>query len=150
MTLTYKEYLGVVAYLVVIGLLGVLWQKPLQTLGNTIQGQEYDLATTTSNQAGMANYRNLLNPAGIPAGLSTSTPGAIGSVNITAAGAPFCLYDATSTRTNAEWATTTIQCFSGVVGSWSLDRPVRKGVLIVQSTVDTVSSWASTSINLRR
>lgn len=80
MKLTYKEYLSIALILAVIGVLGVLWQKPNEALGN-ISREDAMLATTTPTLADRTN----LCPAR-PTGMASSTTGVLGSVIVTAQG----------------------------------------------------------------
>lgn len=124
-------------------------------LGSVEYGQSYS-ATTTNTQALWRNY-NVIQGSAIgnisPAGtrVATSVPTVLGSVIITSPGAKFCLYDATSTVPNGEWATTTIACFaaSTAAGTYTFDAQYQKGILLEHFTVPTVSSWASSTITYR-
>ena len=126
-------------------------------LGSVTQGQEY-FATTTNTQALWPNYtviqsptvRGNLSPAGTR--VATSAPTVLGSVVITTTGtSPFCLYDATSTVVNGEWATTTIACFpaSAVVGTYTFDSQYQKGILVEFTGSASATSRASTTITFR-
>lgn len=89
-------------------------------LGSVAVGGDF-YATTTDTQAVMENYRKIC-PAG-----------SLGQVTITKTGAgSFNLYDATSTRTNGDWATTTIASFgaSPTVGTYIFDAVLKRGLLI--------------------
>ena len=133
----------------------ILMQRPLEAYGSVNVANEY-LATSTGSTS-FANYRVIQGPSGIgalsPAGtrVATSAVTALGSVTITNTGAKFCLYDATSTATNGEWATTTIACFkaSAPEGTYTFDAEFKKGILLEQQSSPTVSSWASTTIMYR-
>ncbi len=156
--LNYKVVLAIVALIAVLGVFSVLLQRPWQAYGSVPLGQEY-YATTTDTQATFANYSVIQGPAGkanmSPVGtrVATSGPTVLGSVIITIAGtSPFCLYDATSTRTNAEWATTTIACFGasaavGQYGPW--DVQYQKGILFEFTGSATATSRASTTVTYR-
>lgn len=118
-------------------------------LGSVTEGQSYT-ATSTGAQASFPNYRNALQTNFKP-GYGTTTPGTLGSIIITDPGvSEFCLYDATSTVTNAEAATTTIACFgpSAPAGTYTFDMSVNRGVLIHYISDATVG-WASTTITKR-
>ena len=77
--LTYKEYLSVALILAIIGILGVLFQRPWQTFGSVEVGNQY-LSTTTPTVADRTN----LCPARV--GMASSTTGVLGSVSITGYG----------------------------------------------------------------
>lgn len=146
--LTYKEYLSIALILSVIAILGLLWQRPWQTFGSTVIGNEY-LATTTNTQALFNNYTVIRGKTGRSA---TGTPTTLGTITITQTGtSPMCFYDATSTITNAEWATTTIACFaaSPTVGNYIFDAQYNKGILLEFTGSPTATSRASTTITFR-
>lgn len=156
--LTYTEYLSIAFLVLAVGVFGILWQKPWQVFGSVPQGQEY-YATTTDIQANFKNYSVIQGPTAkaqmSPAGtrVATSGPTVLGSVIITIAGtSPFCLYDATSTVTNGEWATSTIACFGasaavGTYGPW--DVQYQKGILVEFTGSPTATSRASSTITFR-
>ena len=130
----------------------ILMQKPWQVYGSVTVGNEYSATSTGSTD--FTNYRVIqakspLNPAGTR--IATGTPTTLGSVVITAPGGRFCLYDATSTVSNGEWATTTIACFGASVaaGTYTFDAPFEKGLLLEQQANPAQSSWASSTIMFR-
>lgn len=130
----------------------ILMQKPWNVGASVTQGQEY-FATSTGSTT-FANFRviqapNALTPVGTR--VATSVPTVLGSVVITAPGGKFCLYDATSTRSNGEWATSTIACFaaSTAAGTYTFDAQFQKGILLEQQADPATSSWASTTIMFR-
>ncbi len=124
--------------------------QPQPVVGSVEKASEYR-ATTTNTQALFSNYwviREGTDYSGSP----TTTPGVLGSVIITTTGtSPMCFYNATSTRTNAEWATSTIACFpaSPVVGTYTFDATFSKGLLIEFTGSPTATSRASTTITYR-
>ena len=74
--LTYKEYLSIALILAVIGVLGVLWQKPWLAGASVEVGNAYTSTTTPT----LADLTNLC-PAGV--GFASSTTGTLGSVVVT-------------------------------------------------------------------
>ena len=152
--LTYKEYLSIALILSIVGAISLFMNKPWQSFGSVVVGNEYS-ATSTGVQTSFPNYRNAMRSNFVP-GYATVTPGVLGSVVITTPGASrFCLYDATSTATNADASygpvgTTTIACFgaSAPAGTYTFDAAVRKGVLVEYLSADTVG-WASSTITWR-
>ena|ERR1035437_785151 len=101
-------------------------------LGSVNTGNEYH---STSTSAGFVNYSVL-----------QSGNGTIGSVVITMTGTgTIDLYDATSTVTNAAWATTTLAHFgaSPTVGTYTFDVIFQKG-LLVQFGTGTIASTTIT------
>lgn len=109
------------ALIVLIALLGGSYTAT--NLGSVGLGNEYHATTTRSNDT--ATIADLA--------VLKSGSGALGSVIITgvATGIIF-LYDATSTVTNTEWATTTLAVFpaSTVAGTYTFDAIFLKGLLI--------------------
>ncbi len=101
--------------------------QPEQTLGSNTLGNDYN-ATSTTNFTGNPQA-NIQNYAVIKSG-----PGTLAQVVIEgAATGNFTLYDATSTVTNALWATTTIASFpaSTAAGTYTFDAVFQKGLMIV-------------------
>lgn len=93
----------------------------VSNLGSVSNASEYQ-ATSTVNGT-LVNYQPLCSGVGV-----------LGSVILTSAGAAngnFYLHDATSTRTNGEWATTTLVGFAtnATVGTYTFDMIFRKGLL---------------------
>lgn len=126
----------------------IVWQKPWQVLGSTVIGNEY-IATTTNTQTLFNNYTVIRGKTGRSA---TGTPTTLGAVIITTTGtSPFCLYDATSTVPNGEWATTTIACFpaSPTVGTYTFDAQYNKGILVEFTGSASATSRASTTFTYR-
>lgn len=129
-------------------LMGRLGITPTPTSGSVTIGNEY-LATTTNTQALWNNYTVI---RGKTQGAPTSTPTVLGSVTITTTGtSPMCLYDATSTVVNGEWATTTIACFpaSPTVGTYIFDTQYKKGILVEFTGSGSATSRASTTFTYR-
>lgn len=88
--LSYKEYLSIALILAIIGILGVLWQRPWQAIGSVEVGNQYQSTTTPA----VADRTNLC-PA--RTGMASSTTGVLGSVNITGYGVgELMLVDATT------------------------------------------------------
>jgi len=138
---------------VMFGTFMVLVQKPWQAYGSTVVGNDY-MATSTQTQTEYPNLRNALQSDFRP-GYGTTTPGVLGSVIITTLGtSPFCLYDATSTATNAEntKGTTTIACFgaSAPAGTYTFDVAVEKGVVVHFTGSVSATARASTTITFRK
>ena len=115
-------------------------------------------STTTGVVANFPDGRVIQSPVGKArqgvsnTTVSTGTPTFLGSVIITTTGtSPFCLYDATSTVPNAEWATTTIACFpaSAVVGEYPFNIEVQKGILFDPSGSITTTTFASTTFTFK-
>lgn len=109
-----------------------------QALGSITQGNEYFSTTTRSAVSGV----ELTNLKVLKIG-----PGSLGSVVITGAGTGIInLYDATSTVTNAEWATTSLAVFpaSAAAGTYTFDAVFSKGLLF-----EEVGSVASSTITWR-
>ena len=166
MRLTYKEYLSIAVLLCVVGVFSILWQRPWQTYGSVVVGNEYT-ATSTDTQAKFANYSVLQSPTAkaqmSPAGsrVATSAPTVLGTIIITKPGtSPMCFYDATSTRTNAENATSTmwIACWPGTaqnsatstVGTYGpYDISLKHGILVEFFGSPTADTRASTTITFR-
>lgn len=136
------------ALALVIGALGVLWQRPSVIFGSVAVGSQY-LSTTTPSVADLAN----LCPA--PVGYASSTVGVLGSVNILASGGgTLTLYDATTSNANlrdAGQATTSIRLAdfpaSPTVGSYHFDIGFKRGLLVDYTTTGTGVS--STTISYR-
>lgn len=91
MKLTYKEYLSVAFLLGVVGLLGLLWQKPWQTYGSVEVGNDY-IATSTRNSNGVA----LTNLSLLKSGGGAFARITVGGTN----GAVIRFWDATTTNVN--------------------------------------------------
>ena len=101
MKLTYKEYLSIALILAIIGVLGVLFQRPWQSFGSVEVGNQY-LSTTTPTVADRTN----LCPA--RTGMASSTTGVLGSVSITGYGAgELMLVDATTSIATSRAITAT-------------------------------------------
>lgn len=131
---------GVIVMVVLIGL--VFRGSPIaqKTLGSVTAANEY-IASTTDTQTRFNNYQVI-----------RKGPGTLGSVVITTTGtSPFNLYDATSTVTNGEWATTTLASFpaSPTVGTYTFDVNVVKGILVEFTGSPTATSRASSTITIR-
>ena|SRR3990167_8924707 len=91
MKLTYREYIGIALILAVIGVLGVLWQKPWQVVGSVAVGNQYQSTTTPQ----VADGTNLC-PA--RSGMASSTTGILGTVNVLGTGTgELLILDATTT-----------------------------------------------------
>ena len=107
-----------------------------QVLGSVTQGNEY-FSTTTRNHLGteLTNLKVL-----------KTNSGSFGSVIITGAGTGVMnFYDATSTVTNTEWATTTLASFpaSTAAGTYTFDVVFSKGLLFeeVGSVATSTITW---------
>lgn len=112
-----KIIIGILVVLFVASLSGLF--KTDSPLGSVVQSSEYH-STTTS-----ATFSDLV--------VLKSGPGALGSAVITVTGtAPMTFYDATSTVTNTEWASTTLASFnaSPTVGTYTFDVIFQKGLLV--------------------
>lgn len=110
-------------------------RSPRVTVGSVIQGSEYYATSTNQNSTNFSVIR--------------PGYGSLGSVVITTVGtAPFILYDATSTVTNTQWATTTLAYFgaSTAAGTYTFDANFSKGLLIEYGITGT---RASTTITWR-
>ena len=145
--LTYKEYLSIVVILAVIGVLGVLWQRPWQAGASVAVGNQYQSTTTPQ----VADRTNLC-PA--RSGMASSTTGVLGSVNLTTSGAgELKIYDATTTNASlrAAIATTSMELASfpasATVGSYHFDIEFNRGLLVDYTTTGTGVS--STTIGYR-
>lgn len=124
---------GAVSAAVLISLIGVVSALAIlipklqvsedsQSLGSVSISESY-IATTTNDYDGTA-LANL--------SVLKKSPGQLGSVTITGAAAGVInLYDATSTVTNTEWATTTLVTIpaSAAAGTYTLDASFTKGLL---------------------
>lgn len=133
--------------LVLGGFLAVQFNLPLPVFGSTQVGSEY-IATSTS--IGFNNY-SVIRGTSIESS-PTSSPMVLGSIIITTPGTSgMCFHDATSTRTNFEWATTTIACFpaSAAAGTFVFDAVVQKGILVEFTNLSGATSKASTTITYR-
>jgi hypothetical protein len=118
-----KIIILLLALAIIIGAILTLQKPQITQLGSVIQGSEYKsvVLTTAVNDLAVLKIGS----------------GALGSAVITVSGtAPFTLYDATSTVTNAEWATTTLASFqtSPTVGTYTFDVIFQKGLLIDYGT----------------
>lgn len=106
-----------------LALFGINVVSNSNTVTSVIQGSEYHATTTrTYNGIAMTNLSVLQTGAG-----------ALGSVVITGAAAGVInIYDATSTQTNASWATTTLATIpaSAAAGTYTFDVIFQKGLLI--------------------
>lgn len=145
-----KILIAIVGALVAISsfLMGKVNQAKPVPQGSVTQGQEY-FSTTTGAVASFPRGTVLRSPLGFS---GTGTPTVLGSVIITTTGtSPFCLYDATSTVTNAEWATTTIACWpaSPTVGTYTFDIQAKKGILFDPTGSVTTTTFASTTFTYR-
>lgn len=156
MTNTYKLTLALILG-AVFATLFILMQKPWEAKANVQAGQEY-YATSTDTQTLWRNYNVIQGQegkaiVGVPSTrTATSAPTVLGSLIITTTGtSPMCFHDATSTRTNAEWATSTIACFaaSPTVGEYRFDVQLQKGLLVEFTGSDSATSRASTTITFR-
>lgn len=104
--------------------------------GSVTQGNEY-FASTTKNYMGTS----MPNLSVLKVG-----SGSLGSVVITGAAAGVInIYDATSTVTNTEWATTTLATFpaSTAAGTYTFDATFKKGLLveILTATPTSTITW---------
>jgi hypothetical protein len=120
-----KTYYIAIAILIVLALiiLGVFNRAPREALGSVNTFNEYHSSTT----------RNYIGTAMPNLSVLVNGPGALGSVVITGAGAGYInLFDATSTKTNTEWGTTTIASIpiSAVAGTYTFDVSFQKGLLV--------------------
>lgn len=116
---------------------------PIQKLAGVDIANEYQATSTITNFIVIRDINN---------GNATATPTTLGSVIITTAGtSPFCIHDATSTKTNAEWATTTVACFqaSAGLGTYSFDARLQKGILLEFTGSPSATSRPSTTITWR-
>lgn len=139
-----QKFAGVIA--AILALFGVTTSAV--HFGSVTIGNEM-LATTTNTVALFRNDTVLTGKSGATA---KGTPTVLGSVIITTTGtSPMCLYDGTSTATNAEWATTTIACFpaSATVGTYTFDAQYKKGILIDFTGSPTTSTYASSTFTYR-
>ena len=153
MKLTYHLTFAVLIGMMFATLL-MLMQRPEKALGQAGgSGIGYN-ATSTGPQGQFPNWANFMASTQSP----TSTPGVLRSVVISKPGTSgFCLYDATSTRTNAEVATSTMwsQCWDGTVqgisgtttlGTYELNVNLKRGLLIQILGSPTSDTRASTTI----
>ena len=144
--LTYKEYLSIAVLLAVIGVLGVIWQKPWQVGASVIAGNSY-LSTTTPQVADMTNLCPQRNNA------ASSTTGTLGSVNITTSGlGVLSIYDATTTDVTLRVAAATSSLLladfpASTAGSYHFDVEFKRGLLVDYTTFGTGVS--STTISYR-
>lgn len=140
--LTYKEYLGIALVLAVIGVLGVLWQRPWQAYGAVDNQSSGYYATSTRNFAGTAI-----------AGLTTlkAGPGIFGSLVITGAGAgTINFFDATTSNVNlrtgnAATSTILIASFpvSTAAGTYTIDATLNSGLLmeVIGTAPTSTPTW---------
>lgn len=133
--LTYKEYLSIAVILAVVGVLGVLWQRPWQALGSIdFQGGGYYSTTTPVNSTNILTLR--------------PGPGILGSVIITGSnGGNFYLYDATTSNVNfrtGNKASTTIIMANIPAGAssttYTYDTVFNDGLLLVPSGTSIATS----------
>lgn len=146
MKLTYKEYLSIALILAIIGILGVLYQRPWQTFGSVAVGDEYR-STTTPTVADLTN----LCPARV--GMASSTTGVLSAVDITNYGSgSLQIYDATTsvaTSRSADQATSSLLIWGMINGMAtsshpSLDIGFNRGLLI-----DTAGTVGTSTITYR-
>lgn len=122
--------------------------QPQPVVGSVDIGNSYHSTTTSS---AFNNY-SVIREGTDWTNTATSVPSVLGSVVITTPGtSAMCFHDATSTKTNAEWATTTIACFpaSAAAGTFTFDAMIRKGILVEFTGSPTATSKASTTITYR-
>lgn len=125
----------VIALALVVGALGVLWQKPWPVYGSVQVGSQYQSTSTPA----VADRTNLC-PARV--GMASSTTGVLGSINITTSGAgTIAIYDATTTDNNLRVAAATSSLVlvdfpnaSPTVGSYNLDVEFTRGLLVDYTT----------------
>lgn len=108
-----------------------------EVLGSVTQGNEY-FSTTTRNAVTGAELTNLK--------VLKVGAGSLGSVVITGAGTGIMnFYDATSTVTNAEWATTSLAVFPGstAAGTYTFDVAFSRGLLFeeIGSVATSTITW---------
>jgi len=126
---------AVAAAVLVLSLAGVFAENKGARLGSVNFANEY---RSTSTLAAFPNYAVL-----------QSGSGSLGSVVVTLTGTgAFNLYDATSTQTNANWATTTLVSFPANIaaGTYTFDVIFRQGLLLEFTGSGT---RASTTITFR-
>ena len=147
--ITYKEYLSIALILAVIGVLGVLFQKPWQVGASVEVGSQYQSTTTPQ----VADRTNLC-PAISGNGRASSTTGILGSVNVLLTGqGSLTIYDATTTNAalRAEQATSSLIVAdfpaSPTAGSYHFDVEFKRGLLVDYTTTGT--GVASTTISYR-
>ena len=107
-------------------------------LGSVGQSGEYFATSTKEGYTGatMADLQVI-----------SASAGTLGSVVITGLNTGnFCFYDATSTVTNAAWATSTLACFptNAPAGTYTFDVNFQKGLLI-----DWTTNLATSTITWR-
>jgi hypothetical protein len=123
-----------------IGLAFVLRPEPNQSvrpLGSVAVASEYNASSTKDHVGNTIADLDVL----------VEGQGTLGSVVITGANAgTFVLYDATSTMTNTEWATTTLATFptNAATGTYTFDVIFQKGLLL-----DYVTGMATSTITWR-
>lgn len=130
----------VIFTLIVLAGVSLIGKREVSTLGSVNQSNEYH-STSTSVTTGSSSFSTT---AGDYKVLQTG-PGTLGSVVITyGSNAPLRILDATSTKTNTEWATTTLADFktTGTPGTYTFDVIFQKGLLV--ETVSTVGLASST------
>jgi hypothetical protein len=120
--------------LVIVAGITLIGKKETPTFiqGSAVIGNEYH-STTTYNARGAVNVSDLR--------VLQSGSGTLGSVVITGAVAGvMTFYDATSTRTNAEWASTTLAVFpaSTAAGTYTFDTIFQKGLLVDFSSATAI------------
>ena len=148
--LTYKEYLSIAVLLAVIGVLGVIWQKPWQVGANVTACNSY-LSTTTPTVADLTNLCPQRN-----SGVADLMTGTLGSIVVTGQNSgTLHIYDATtrdatlripaatSSLLLAELPTVLIGNAS-TTGTLTFDSEFSRGLL-----VDVVGSVSTTTITYR-
>lgn len=142
---TFQKLLVGLLSLVIVILLFFSPSSSLRTnFGSVSFGNEYQ-STTTSPTSGLTSFSATTGAYKV---LQTGS-GTLGSVVVTlGSNAPLRIYDATSTVTNTQWATTTLADFktTATAGTYTFDVIFQKGLLV--ETVSTVGI-ASTTITYR-
>lgn len=144
MTTMSNKVLGIVLASMAITLAAIILvasQQARTAFGSVFVGSEY-VATTTDSS--LDNYKNCM-----PVVASTTQGATLGSVVVTlGSNASLYIYDATTTASHSNHATTTIVAFptTATAGTYTFDVRVKRGICIDtgQSTVGVASTTITT------
>lgn len=141
MTAAEKALISLVTILV-LGFAFVHIPKEKGTFGSVTRASEYQATTTKKAVTGAAGVTSLT--------VLSTGPCTLGSVIITGANTGIVnFYDATSTVTNTEWATTTIATIpaSAAAGTYTFDAQCYKGLMY--ELVGTAATAPTSTITYR-
>lgn len=136
--MNYKNILALTLLVAVLGVFSIIWQRPGEVQGSVAVANEY---TATTTDAGWSTATTQCKDT-----LTSSK--VLGSVIVTkTSNATLTVYDATTTASHSNHATTTIASFPlTTVGVYTFDVEVSRGLCVM---VDTTVGVASTTITTR-